>query len=154
MSDLLSREDYNLYGKTLLIYLYLLLVRKPTGIRELQKKLNFSSPSVVHYHLNKLINLGLVKQVSSKYIAQKIIKIGILKQFLIIKSKLVPRYFLYAAFFTTILIAYIVLLRPNELTRAYFLGLTAIIFATVISWIESYLLWKELNKMLQETKPY
>jgi len=44
-----------LKGKTLLVYMYLLRSTEPTvGVREVQRSLGFSSPSVSSYHLNKL----------------------------------------------------------------------------------------------------
>ena len=53
--------ESELKGKTLLVYMYILKSSDPTvGVREVQRALGFSSPSVSSYHLNKLHELGLV----------------------------------------------------------------------------------------------
>jgi len=55
--------ESELKGKTLLVYWHLL--KSPglkVGVREVQRKLGFSSPSVAVYHLDKLMSLGLVEK--------------------------------------------------------------------------------------------
>ncbi len=55
-----------LKGKTLLVYMYLLRSNDPdVGVREVQRSLGFSSPSVSSYHLNKLRELGLVDRLGT-----------------------------------------------------------------------------------------
>jgi|GEM_PF-1549055 transcriptional regulator, ArsR family len=46
-----------LKGKTPQVYLYMLKRNEPVGVREVQRDLDFSSPSVASYHLDKLISL-------------------------------------------------------------------------------------------------
>jgi len=61
--DNLAVTESNLKGKALLVYWYLL--RRPdfkAGVREIQRSLGFSSPSIAIHHLNKLVNLGLVEK--------------------------------------------------------------------------------------------
>ena len=48
---ILSETAIEPSGKTLSVYLYMLLMRRPVGIREIQRGLNFSTPSLVHYHI-------------------------------------------------------------------------------------------------------
>ncbi|MGQ4892935.1 MAG: winged helix-turn-helix domain-containing protein [Candidatus Njordarchaeia archaeon] len=139
-------------GKTLSIYLYMLMVRKPVGIREIQKKLNFSTPSLVHYHINKLIDAGLVKQVASKYVISKTVKVGILKHFIFLGSKIVPRYFFYTSFLTTMLIFQLTLFKPNQITHSYIFSTATIITAVAIMWIETLKMWKELSNLAKTTK--
>ncbi len=54
----LNRDELisNLTGRTLMIY-FVLLNKKSIGVRELQRHLDLSSPSVAKYHLEKLVNL-------------------------------------------------------------------------------------------------
>jgi len=57
-----SEIEERLKGKTLRVYYYMLLAGRAVGIREVQRKLGFSSPSVAAYHLDKLVELGLAKK--------------------------------------------------------------------------------------------
>ena len=53
-----SELEYALRGKTWKVYWVLLKVGRPMSVRELQKALNFSSPSVAQHHLERLRDLG------------------------------------------------------------------------------------------------
>ena len=44
------------------MYLYLLRHGRAMGVREIQKALDFSSPSVAFHHLDKLVELGWSKR--------------------------------------------------------------------------------------------
>lgn len=61
-------SDLNLSQPTLRIFLFLRQKHKKQGwgLRETQRALRFKSPSSVTWHLNKLIDLGLVVKLSSK----------------------------------------------------------------------------------------
>ena len=54
-------ED-QLKGKTLQVYLYMIKKKEPVGVREVQRDLGFSSPSVANYHIDKLVELALSGQ--------------------------------------------------------------------------------------------
>lgn len=97
-----------LRGNTLLVYLCLLRSAHPMGTREVQKKLEFSSPSLATYHLEKLENLHLIKKTSKGYVLAKKVKIGALAQIVKFGSLLLPRYVFYVALFSTLFILYIV----------------------------------------------
>ena len=52
-----------LKGKTLKVYWYMLQQpNRSVGVREIQRALRFSSPSVALHHLEKLEDLGLVQK--------------------------------------------------------------------------------------------
>jgi len=52
-----------LKGKTLKVYWYMLQQpSRSVGVREIQRALRFSSPSVALHHLEKLEDLGLVQK--------------------------------------------------------------------------------------------
>ena len=55
-----DRIEYELRGKTLKVYLFILKQRKPVGVREVQRELGFSSPSVAYHHIEKLTRQKLV----------------------------------------------------------------------------------------------
>ena len=104
----LEKIEAELKGKTLLVYWYMIKQSGPVGIREIQRALKFSSPSIASHHLEKLISLGLVKKDEySRYLLKEYLEVGILQSFTKIGRFMLPRYSFYASFFTTFLIAYV-----------------------------------------------
>jgi len=106
----LALLESELKGKTLLVYWHLLKSSgSRVGVREVQRKLGFSSPSVAVYHLDKLMSLGLVeKTVTGEYVLISEVKTGLLRFFTRLGRFLVPRYLFYSVWFTTMLISYII----------------------------------------------
>ena len=91
----------------MLVYLCLVRNPAPTGVREVQRKLDFSSPTLAAYHLEKLENLGLIQKTSEGYVLTKEIKIGILSQVVKFGSLILPRYIFYTVLFSTLLACYL-----------------------------------------------
>ncbi|MDA4120934.1 MAG: hypothetical protein OK404_00830 [Thaumarchaeota archaeon] len=134
-----ERVDYELRGKTLTVYLYLLKHGKAVGVREIQKELGFSSPSVAFHHLGKLVGLGVVeKDAYERYVLAKKVDSGILHSFVSIGGINLPRLGFYAAFFTTIAAAYF-LLNRNSLDLYALVGT---IGGAAIFWYEAWRVWK------------
>lgn len=135
--------ESELKGKTLLIYIHLLKVNKPTiGVREVQKALNLSSPSVAAYHLNKLLELGLVENERGDYKLVREVKVGVLRQFVTLRGLVLPRFLFYAVLLTTMLTTFM-LQYPASFTRSY---LTTVIMGavpTIILWYETIKVWRE-----------
>ena len=134
-----DRVDYELRGKTLTVYLYVLKHGKAIGVREVQKALGFSSPSVAFHHLDKLVGLGVVeKDEYDRYVLAKKVDVGILHSFVSVRGVTLPRLGFYAAFFTTITAAYLLLDRGS-------LDLYALI-GTVggagVFWYEAWRVWR------------
>src|SRR5208283_3970726 len=108
MADM-EKIEYELRGKTLKVYLYMLKQGKPVGVREVQRELGFSSPSVAFHHLEKLMRLKVVEQDQmDNYVIAKKVDPGILQAFVNVGRFSVPRVGFYAAFFTTVALAYVV----------------------------------------------
>ncbi len=128
-----------LKGKTLQVYLYMLKRNEPVGVREVQRDLNFSSPSVASYHLDKLISLNLVaKDDYGRYYIAKKAEIRMLESYVNILGYTIPRLAFFAVFFTSLLIAYTIL---NYVS----LNIHALAFAIIASaafWFETIRLWK------------
>jgi len=142
-SDLAQIES-ELKGKTLLVYWYFL--KSPSsavGVREIQRSLGFSSPSVAAHHLEKLISLGLIgKTNTGEYFLVQEVKVGMLKLFTKMGRFMVPRYLFYSIFLTTMLVFY--LIYYGRTWDAY--DLAALIFgisSSLILWYETFRLWKE-----------
>jgi len=135
--------ESELKGKTLLVYWYLL--QQPThtvGVREVQRSLNFSSPSIAVHHLQKLENLGLIeKKGTGEYVLEEEVKVGILRFFTRMGSFLVPRYLFYSVLFTTMLATYLIVSFIAQVLPSFY-ALAFGVIALVIFWIETIRLWR------------
>ena len=135
--------ERELTGKTLQVYWY--LVEKPTratGPRELQRALNFSSPSIAVHHLEKLQKLGLVDKTElGEYVLKEEVKVGILPLFVHTGRFLVPRYFFYSVLSSTMLLGYLILsVFANVPLNPYAALLGSV--PTAIFWVETVRLWR------------
>jgi hypothetical protein len=134
-----DKVDYELRGKTLTVYLYLLKHGKAVGVREIQKELGFSSPSVAFHHLDKLVDLGVVeKDEYERYVLARKVDTGILHSFISIGGFTLPRLGFYAAFFTTIAVAYL-LLNHSSLDLYALIGTVG---GAAIFWYEAWRVWR------------
>jgi predicted DNA-binding transcriptional regulator len=109
-SDSMAHEEYlaaQLKGNTLRVYIYVLKSTGKVGVREVQRALRFSSPTLAVYHLDKLVGLGVLEKKLGEYLLVKEVKVGILKQFIKVGGLVLPRYLFYATMFTTLLTLYL-----------------------------------------------
>ena len=138
-----SSSDFDaeseLRGRTLRAYLFILKSPKPVGVRELQRALGLSSPSVAYHHLDKLIRLGLIeKDQYSEYALVKNANVNVLQAFTQVGRLLVPRFIFYAVFFTTLLLGYVAIFQRS----ANFFAIAFGVFASLFAWYEAYRTWK------------
>ncbi len=91
--------DAELKGNTLRVYVYALKKRR-VGVREVQRALLMSNPSLAQYHLNKLRELGLVSETNGEYEVVGEVKVDVMRDFLRVGTLIVPRFIFYAAIFT------------------------------------------------------
>ena len=139
-----SSLDDMLKGKTLQIYWYLILTGR-SGVREIQKELNISSSSTVHYHLNKLLNAGLVNQDTfDKYFIEETVKSGIMGLYIKIGRRMIPRMIFYLSFFLVCGILYISYLILNSNVIEFVDGLFLVLSFSGILFFsyETYKIWK------------
>ena len=140
MAEKRREEDilYNLKGKTLKVYLHLLSSAEPVGVREVQRALDFSSPNVAFHHIEKLLSMGLIEKDNyGRYYTAKKVDVAILQPFTKIGRFLLPRLSFYAAFFTTLTVAYIIQHLGSTDIYALIFGLAA----TVTFWYEAVRTW-------------
>ena len=140
----LRQIESELKGKTLQIYWHML--RSPgsrVGVREIQRALHLSSPSVASHHLEKLISLGLVdKSRTGEYYITQEIKVGLLRVFTRLGRFLVPRYLFYSVWFSTMLVVYLTFYGHDMSIH----NAVAVIFgglASLVLWLETLRLWRE-----------
>lgn len=134
--------DAQLHGNTLRVYLYILKFRGDSvGIRQVQRALGFSSPTLAVHHLEKLRDLGLVAKESAEYRLIQEVKVGVFRQFVRMGDIFVPRQMVYAVAFTTLLIYY--LFQLVELNFYSIYALILAVTATVTMWFETFRAWRE-----------
>ena len=150
MSGLDEAEDEEklaaeLKGNTLRVYWYILKsAGSNVGVREVQRALGFSSPTLAVYHLDKLAELGLVEKRYGEYHLVREVKVGVLKQFVRVGAFMLPRHLFYATLFTTLLILFTIYLIGFE--QVSFSSIFALIFGAlgvVMSWYETIKAWRE-----------
>src|SRR5271169_3578506 len=86
-----SDEDA-LKGNSLEVYRFLLRNGKAAGVREVQRALNLSTPSLTSYHLSKLEEAGLIRKENGNYVIDKVILEDCIK----VNRFLIPRFLGYA----------------------------------------------------------
>jgi DNA-binding transcriptional ArsR family regulator len=136
--------EYALRGKAWRVYWYLLKMGKPVSVREVQRALRFSSPSVANHHLEQLRELGLVEKqdVGGHYELVSQVKIGVLKHYVKLGKLLFPRYFFYALFSTIFYIAFLALFLTS-LSRENLFIITFGAIVSAIFWYEAYRIWTQ-----------
>jgi hypothetical protein len=136
-----------LKGKPLQVYWYL-LTHGAAGVREIQKSLNFSSPGIVSYQLNKLSELGIISkhEESDEYYIKEEVKSGILGFYVRFGYRMIPRFSIYLSLFICGFLAFFVLsfimgdtfiTHPGSILLFLFLTIGTLAFIT-----ESRKMWK------------
>jgi hypothetical protein len=136
-----ERLASELQGNTLRVYWY--FIKNPnasSGPRDIQRKLGFSSPSLAVYHLEKLVNFGVVEKTAGAYHLLRVIDVDMLKQFTRIRGFIFPRQVLYASMWTTLLAGYLCAFRTANSYSAF--ALLFGILGTGIFWYESFKNWQ------------
>ena len=137
--------EYALRGKDWNVYWLLLKNGRPMSVREVQKTLRFSSPSVAQHHLEQLRQLGLVKkdEVGGNYSLTSEVKIGVLRHFVKLGRLLFPRYFFYAVFSTTFYLAFLTILMQglSWFARENLFIITFGAVVCAVFWYEAYRMW-------------
>ncbi len=143
MDEAVDREKIasELKGTTLRVYWYALKKEK-VGVREVQRALNLSSPSVALHHIDKLVRMNLLKREedSSYHVIEKV-EVDIVKQFVRVGGLMVPRFLFYAAYFSTLFLAYL-LVRDVTLDFDNFMFLVLGASAVMMAWYETLKAWR------------
>jgi len=128
--------EYALRGKAWKVYWFLLKSGRPMSVREVQRALHFSSPSVANHHLEQLRELGLVEKqdIGGHYFLISEVKIGVLRHFVKLGKLLFPRFFFYAVFSTTFYMIYISFLMQGFTRENLFI----LLFGAIVSAVFGY----------------
>jgi predicted DNA-binding transcriptional regulator len=130
-----------LKGKTMKVYA-LLLTQSEMRMRDIQHKLNFSSPSLVIHHLNKLMAADLVeKDAYGDYSVKREVRVGSLTLFVQFGKYFLPRFIFQASLLLCIVVPYVLFFMsiPPDGKDILFLF---VVGSTVILLIyEAYRMW-------------
>ncbi|MGD0072105.1 MAG: hypothetical protein ABSB71_11160 [Candidatus Bathyarchaeia archaeon] len=126
-----------LRGTTLDVYRLMLKTRKPLGIREIQRVLKLSSPSVAQYHLAKLEYAGLLKKEGNNYILDKIFLENCIK----ISHLIIPKYLFYTIFALVAFFMELTFLRSDPMTREFFFTIIITLIFFLIFCYETAKIW-------------
>lgn len=100
-----GKQASALGGTTLKVYRFLYKEGKAVGIRDIQRGLALSSPSVAQYHVKKLLESGLVKEQDQGYAVDRTVFENMIR----IRRSLIPLQIAYAVFYATMLGALFIL---------------------------------------------
>ncbi len=136
MEDVKSK----LKGTTLRVYWHLVRSGKPTTIRRLQRELGLSSPSVASYHLEKLLDMDLIKKnAMGDYELAKMISLEVMSSFVKISQLMIPRYSFYTIYFFTLLTVFLV----GHFQTLSAQGVFALVFGGSALVVTAYETWRQ-----------
>lgn len=134
-----GKVQAELKGNTLRVYVYA-LKRKRVGVREVQRSLRLSNPSLAQYHLNKLKELGLLKEEGGEYEIVSNVNVDVMRDFLRVGTLLVPRFIFYAVLFT-VLTAYL-----GSISLGVYVDFPIVLWFTTFMGLASLIFWYEAQK--------
>ncbi len=128
-------------GNTLRVYLHL-VKNGPCELRDVQRGVGLSSPSLASYHLGKLIASGYAKQDElGRYLATNESSTQILEGYSKVGTAIVPQLFFFAVLFTILTVfSYETLYSVGFAT--YLVAVSAAMLAAL--WYETFRLWRRL----------
>ncbi|MDA4114134.1 MAG: helix-turn-helix domain-containing protein [Thaumarchaeota archaeon] len=130
-------------GNTLRVYLFLLR-RDPSELREVQRGLGLSTPSLASYHLEKLIAAGYASQNErGQYSAVREASGEILEGFSRIGVLLVPQLLFFAVLFTPV-VGYFAMMSLYSSAYVPFLAVSSLCLVAVI-WYQTVRVWRRLS---------
>ncbi|TFG34248.1 transcriptional regulator [Candidatus Thorarchaeota archaeon] len=130
-----------LKGRTMSVYA-LLLSQGEMGVREVQRELGFSSPSLALHHLTKLSELDLVKKdADGIYSISKTVRVGSLSLFIKLGTMLLPRFLFLGTLFSAMLIVYLFIFLSWPPTGGDLMFITVSIIAILLVFYETRKIW-------------
>ena len=131
-------------GNTVRVYLFLLR-NGPCELRDVQRALTLSTPSLAFYHLSKLVQSSYVKQTEDgRYMVVTDISADLLDGYVKFGRQIVPQLLILTIIFTAILAyyAYLVWRLPLDLDDA----VTAVYsLSIIVLWYEAIKAWRRLS---------
>ena len=129
-----TRPDDILEGTTRRVFRYVYRQHDPVGIHDIQRGLGFSSPSLAHYHVSKLLKVGLLREEGEGYTVNKTVFENMIR----LRKTAFPLQAAYATFFLAAMIVLLTVMRPESLLSSYVFGVVVAGTGFAISAIEAY----------------
>lgn len=127
--------ERKLSGRTLQVYIYLQRKREPSGVREVQRDLCLSSPSVADYQIEKLAGMGLVaKDNHGRVFVTRKVKVKALESYIDFGRFSVPRLAFYASVFSAIAVLYVAF----SISDLSIYGIAVPAAAAAVLWAEAW----------------
>jgi predicted DNA-binding transcriptional regulator len=129
-------------GNTLRVYLYL-LQHSPADLRDVQRSLSLSTPSLASYHLAKLLEGGYATQNEhGQYVVVSESANDILEGYVKLGAAVIPQLAFFAVLFTA-LVCYFALM---SLSHPEFVPLLIVssVAMVVVLWYETLRVWRRL----------
>lgn len=121
-----------LVGTTLKVYRSMFRAGQPVGVRDVQRGLGLSSPSVALYHISKLVEAGLVREEGGGYVVDK----RVFENMIRVRRMIIPFQATYTSFFITTFMIFLTLLKPENVTSTYVFALAVNSVAILVSLYE------------------
>jgi hypothetical protein len=139
-----------LSGTTWEVYLYILTSGESVGVRDVWRALKLSSPSLAQYHINKLVDLGVVSQTRhGKYVVEEKERVEALRSFVLLRGKLIPRLVFYGAMISGIFVCYLIF-WPFEWSFRDLVVLVVSVFSVLAFFFEAYIQYMSLRGGVQK----
>ena len=135
--------SHEVKGNTLRVYLYL-LKSGASDLRDVQKSLNLSTPSLSSYHLSKLVEAGLATQNEhGQYMVVRDSTGEILEGYVRIGTVVFPQLFFFSVLFTAV-IGYLAFM---SLSASQYVPLLAAASVALVAafWYETIKVWRRLT---------
>ncbi|MFW9888715.1 MAG: hypothetical protein ACFFER_11055 [Candidatus Thorarchaeota archaeon] len=130
-----------LQGNTMKVYA-LLLTHESMRMRDVQRKLRFSSPSLAIHHLQKLIDADLVvKDSHGDYQVKRSIRVGSLTLFVQIGKHFLPHFVFQVVLLTSILIPYLFFFMSSPPEGKDFLFIFVVLVSILFLAHGTYKIW-------------
>lgn len=130
--------ERKLSGRTLQVYLYLQRKKESSGIREVQRDLGLSSPSVADYQIEKLVGMGLAaKDRHGRVFVTRKVRVKALDSYVNFGRFSVPRLAFYASVFSAVAILYVVF----SFSSLTVYGVAVPAAAAAVLWVEAWRMW-------------
>ena len=131
--------ERKLSGRTMQVYLYLQRKKEPSGIREVQRDLGLSSPSVADYQIEKLAGMGLVaKDRHGRVFVTRKVRVKALDSYVNFGRFSVPRLAFYASVFSAVAALYAVF----NISNLSIYGVAVPAAAAAVLWAEAWRMWR------------
>lgn len=131
--------ERKLSGRTLQVYLYLQRKKEPSGVREVQRDLGLSSPSVADYQIEKLVGMGLAaKDRNGTVFVTRKVRVKALDSYVSFGRFSVPRLAFYASVFSAVAVLYAVF----NISNLSIYGVAVPAAAAAVLWAEAWRMWK------------